>query len=1063
MNMLRRRPLFLKPFHLKLYIMRQFRNILTGIALLVPLSAAWGESVTTDMTTDVVTGRQLDVTGKADVHITSKTPLVNSTINLNGEYAWLYLDAVKPTKAVADYLSFITIEGQPADITKNVRIAEYGAGSVLIPNGIDICNRALTIYSEENFGGESRTVAIQDPVTDLGKFDNNVRSIKLRKGFIATIANNPDGTGFSRCFIASDKDLEIPVLPEGFVTKDDSGRSFISYIRVMKWQWVSKKGWSGSDQAQMERLNVTHYYGWDAGGPTDKIDREYVPHRHHIGWPGFDQIKSRDNVSHVLGHNEPDNTGDVKEHPASPLDVIREWPEFMRTGLRAGSPAPTSIWGGWLGNFFALADSLNYRVDFVVYHQYEHTADFKSRVNKAVEVSRGRPVWITEWNNGANWTTGNENDWPDKTGIKCDADGNPIEGASSVTLPATIANQNVQLEYMKKALANIDACDKLERTNFYTWVQDARSVELDGKKTIAGQYFADYPSKVGFSKASEYEHVWKIAPPLPFIGFSDDFKTARLSWYDHNGETGKCYTVYRSEDNSDTWEQIKTLSLGTDYNAGETVVFEDEVKCVKNYRYRVVATAYNGTLSIYSRIQTVWRDNDITAADIRCSATEPTTVRVEWTEVDGARGYCLERRLVSSPDNAEGEDEFSVIKASTTDKSFSDTNVKELSTYAYRVTVLSNADISPVSDIATVTTPSLTSAPEGVFNLFAASGDRKVTLVWDKTYRTTWDIERAESENGPWKQVASNVKTNTWSDSDVENGFSYYYRLLPDRLGKKGSYSDVMTATPQDGNFSHVPFVEGKFFDAYDYFSGGKSTLSSGVYWTEDRHGNAKGAVALKSGKKAYVSMPSGILKTLNDFTISLWLKRHGDNVGRVIDFGSGHDTQMLLDYGYNNSNGFRYKLRVGSKNSNMNADFVLEKNRWYNITLSQKSGTLSLYVDGKLIETFHNQPAPSEMGSTNQNWLGRSQWFDNGDPYPDYCYDDFYIFNRAMSQEEIRKLMQANDSSDVEEILDSAPVKIIYYGIDGIRLENPAKGSLVIEQKIMSNGTIKTLKRIIR
>lgn len=1043
--------------------MRQFRNILTGIALLAPLSAAWGESVTADMTADVVTGRQLDVTGKADVHITSSSPLVNSTVNLNGEYAWLFLDAVKPTRTVSDYLRFITIDGQPADISTNVRIAEYGAGSVLIPNGIDICNRALTVYTEESFGGDSRTVAIQEPVTDLGKFDNNIRSLRLRKGFIATIANNPDGTGYSRCFIASDNDLEIPVLPEGFVTKDNSGRSFISYIRVMKWQWVSKKGWSGSDQSQMERLNVTHYYGWDAGGPTDRIDREYVPHRHHIGWPGFDQIKSRDNVSHVLGHNEPDNTGDVKEHPASPLEIIREWPEFMRTGLRAGSPAPTSIWGSWLPNFFALADSLNYRVDFVVYHQYEHTADFKSRVNKAVEVSRGRPVWITEWNNGANWTTGNENDWPDKTGLQCDADGNPVENAASVTLPATLANQNVQLEYMKKALANIDACDKLERTNFYTWVQDARSVELNGKKTLAGQYFADYPSKVGFSKASEYEHVWKIAPPLPSLGFSDDFKTARLSWYDHNGETGKSYTVYRCDDDNDTWNPVKTLVLGTDYQAGKTVVFEDPVKCEKRYRYRVRASAYNGEESLYSRIQTVWRDNNVEAVDIRCSASEPTTVRVEWTETDGARAYRLERRLVSSPNNAEGEKEFSVIKPSTTDKSYSDTNVKELSTYAYRVTVLSNAETSPVSDVAEVRTPSLSSAPEGVFNLFAASGDKKVTLVWDKTYRTTWDIERAESETGPWQTVATGVSATTWSDKNVENGSTYYYRLTPDRFGKKGDFSETKTASPQEGNFSYVPFVEGKFFDAYDYFNGGKSTLSSGTYWAEDRHGNAKSAVGLKSGKNAYISLPTGILKTLSDFTISLWLKRTGDNVGRIIDFGSGHNTQMLLDYGYNNKSGFRYKLRVGSKNSNMDASFNLEKNRWYNITLSQEAGTLSLYVDGELVETFRNQPDPSEMGNTNQNWLGRSQWHDNGDPYPDYCYDDFYIFNRAMTGEEVRRLMDAEGVSEVEEIFEAEVVNTEYYGIDGIRIASPAKGTLVIERKTMSNGTVKTSKRIIR
>ncbi len=1038
--------------------MKQFKKLLTCSTFLIAISGAWGETINTDLTTDMLSGRQIDVAGKTDVHLTSSTPLVNSTINLTGEEAWLYLDAVKPTKAVSDYITFISVDGAPADITTNLRIAEYGAGSVLIPNGIDICSRALTIFSGENFTGDSRTVAIHEPVTDLGKFDNNIRSIKLRKGFIATIANNPDGTGYSRCFIASDGDIEIPVLPEGFVTKDDTDRSFISYIRVLKWQWVSKKGWAGSDQAQMERLNVTHYYGWDAGGPTDRIDREYVPHRHHIGWPGFDQIKSRDNVSHVLGHNEPDNTGDVKEHPASPLEVIREWPEFMRTGLRAGSPAPTSIWGSWLGNFFALADSLNYRVDFVVYHQYEHTPDFKTRVDKAVQVSNGRPVWITEWNNGANWTTNNENDWHDKEGIQCDADGNPIEGASTVTLPATLENQKLQLEYMKKALENIDACDKLERTNFYTWVQDARSVELNGKKTLAGQYFADYASKVGFNKASEFEHVWKIAPPLPFIGFSEDFKTTRLSWYDHNGETGKSYTVYRRDDSDKTWNAVKTLELGVDYQPGGTVVFEDPILCSTRYRYRVMATAYNGSESIYSRIQTVWRDNDVEAADVRCSAVDPTTVRVEWSEVDGARGYRVERRLVESPDKPKGDNDFEVIVASTTDKSYSDSYLTENCTYAYRVSVLSNADMTPVSETVTVKTPSLSSAPEGVFNFFTASGDNKVTLSWDKTYRTTWDVERSESEEGPWTKLESDMKTTSFVDTKVQNGFQYFYRVIPNRLGNKGEYSEVMSATPKAGNFVHIPFVEGKFSDARDYFNGDKATLSKGAVWTSDRHGNPKSAVALKAGSEAYISLPSGIMRSITDFTISMWLKP-GVTGGRIFDFGSGTSKFMILNY---SGGEFRYKLTDGSKTVDRNnIACQLPEGEWSHVALTQSGSVVKLFVNGNEIASVSNAPTPSIMGKTAANYLGKSQW--SNDPHPDFGYDDFYIFNRSMDQAEIKNLMTTESISEVTEIIDSHPVKTIYYSIDGVKISHPEKGMLVIEQSIMSDGSIKTSKKIAR
>lgn len=962
-------------------------------------AGAFAETITTGKTEASFSNRDVEIQG-ANVHLTSKTPLVNSKVNLKGEYAWLYLDAVKPTVAVANYLPSVSVDGVAANVETNVRVAQYGAGSVIIPHGLEVCDRALTIYTGENYQGDSRTVAIQNHNTDLGAFNNNIRSIKLRKGFMATLANNPDGTGYSRVYIASDGDLEIPVLPEGFVTKDNSGRSFVSYIRVMKWQWVSKKGWAGSDQSLMEKLNVTHYYGWDAGGPTDKIDREYAPHRHHIGWPGFDQIKSRDNVSHVLGHNEPDNNNDSKEHPASPTQIMREWTEFMRTGLRIGSPAPTGIWGNWLPGFFNLADSLNYRVDFVVYHQYEHTADFASRVNKAVSVSKGRPVWITEWNNGANWTTGNENDWPDKTGQQCDAAGNPIDGAGSVTLPATTGNQDKQLAYVKQALANIDALDALERTHFYNWVQDARALTINGELTKAGKYFADYPSKVAFTKAKEYEHKWKIAPPLPSLGFSDDYKNVRLSWYDHNGETGKCYQVYRKDDNG-KYELVKTLTLGTDYQAGETVMFEDPIKCKTKSEYMVNAIAYNDTKSLYSRKNIVTRDNDVATPDVRCSATSPTRITVEWTEIEGARAYRVERRLVKSADNPNGEAEFKTRDIVTDKISFTDNDVKENSTYEYRVVVLNNSETTPVSESVAITSPSISTAPV-MENLFAGAADATVTLKWDKTYQSVWNVERADSEQGPWTTVASKISANTYKDTDVKNGNTYYYRVTPIRslLNVTGSPSRVLKATPQAGNYIYIPFDEGKFTNVRDIYSAQDGTLSAGATWTEDRNGK-KSAVVLNSAKQACVTLPKGIVKGMSDFTISVWVKP-GDQGGRIFDFGSGTGTFMIL----NHQNGvFRYKLTGGGKTVvKENIAYELEKGKWYNVALTQTGTTATLYVDGKEVVKITGALAPSVMGTTSANYLGKSQW--TNDPHPDFAFDDLFIFKRGMTQDEIKEVM---------------------------------------------------------
>ena len=100
-------------------------------------------------------------------------------------------------------------------------------------------------------------------------FDNKIRSFRLKKGYSCTLANNPDGTGFSRVYIASDADIEVPEMPEGL--------EFVSFVRVFRWEWVSKKGICNGGLAAI--TNSSWYNDWAAGGATDNPDFEYVPMR----------------------------------------------------------------------------------------------------------------------------------------------------------------------------------------------------------------------------------------------------------------------------------------------------------------------------------------------------------------------------------------------------------------------------------------------------------------------------------------------------------------------------------------------------------------------------------------------------------------------------------------------------------------------------------------------------------------------------------------------------------------------------------------------------------------
>src|SRR6185369_1882086 len=80
-----------------------------------------------------------------------------------------------------------------------------------------------------------------------------------------------------------------------------------------------------------------------------------------------------------------------------------------------------------------------------------------------------RPIWITEWNNGANWTG-------------C---GDP-----------TYAQQQAAVSAIVDMLENTPF---VERYAVYNWVEDVRRVAWDdGSLTLAGETYRDKVSRIGY-------------------------------------------------------------------------------------------------------------------------------------------------------------------------------------------------------------------------------------------------------------------------------------------------------------------------------------------------------------------------------------------------------------------------------------------------------------------------------------------------------------------------------------------------------------------------------------
>ncbi|GAB2541146.1 LamG-like jellyroll fold domain-containing protein [Rufibacter soli] len=297
--------------------------------------------------------------------------------------------------------------------------------------------------------------------------------------------------------------------------------------------------------------------------------------------------------------------------------------------------------------------------------------------------------------------------------------------------------------------------------------------------------------------------------------------------------------------------------------------------------------------------------------------------------------------------------------------------------------------------------------PTVVKNLRISAGDSKVTLTWDLKYNARYDVLRSEAETGAYTAVATDLEEPRFVDQNSQNGFTYFYKVVAHNEEGRSPESVVLSGSPLPGHHLRISFEENSGSKAYDAWGGYHAALKDGATWAAGQNNGS--AVNLVKATGSFLQLEEGVVSELNDFTIAAWVKlpsNQGNNT-RLFDFGSGTGTYMMF-VPRNDATTVRYKIirSDNGKNYDKIIPCVIPLNQWAHVTLSQQGSTFKLYLNGQVVFTDSTANVkPSDLGITASNYLGKSQWAT--DPYSDQAYDDFRIYNHAITASQVQELFE--------------------------------------------------------
>ena len=522
------------------------------VALLVSVGMMAANTVTTRSTT---ISSEVTVNANVDYTITASTPFSgNGTLNIPStsmEHSVIIFKSVKPSVVISTWLKYIRINGATAVDGTNCQVRMYNKGAIVFPYSSSFS--PLTCYTATNYGGAN--CATYTTGSDGGYMKtltqatllNNIKSFKLKRGYMVTFATGTAGWGYSRCFVADTEDLEMD-LPAVL-----SGK--VSSYRLFQWYNFGKSGIANNTDASVcSALNVQGCYTYNVGDGSNMPDVEWLSHKIHPYWPGVAACGANEYSCTMKTDNEPANSND--DNPATVAEVLGYWEDAMRTGMRLCSPSTHDGSKSWFDEFFAAIDARGWRCDLYDIHCYwDSFSGLSTHYNYY-----NRPLLISEWIWGASWNSNGA-------------------FASGVTDAQIVSNTS-------SILSTLNSTAYVER--YFYWNSESKAKIYNGDITTLGQTYAATDGGLGYNKSYEYVPVVVMSNPYSLTGTISG-NSISLAWKSPNGDMADEVRIQYKLSSASSWTTLAsqhTADKTSHSDANNT--YTGTLNNASNYQWRVV-------------------------------------------------------------------------------------------------------------------------------------------------------------------------------------------------------------------------------------------------------------------------------------------------------------------------------------------------------------------------------------------------------------------------------------------------------------------------------------------